>query len=186
MELTKRAKDITGLQVGRLAVIEPAYRKDKYIYWRCLCECGQERFYTTGNLTQGTLRSCGCLRSNGGKTHKNWSGCGDVSASLFCKIREQAKRRSVPFNISLEYVSNLYEKQNHRCAITNLELEMPFNAKAISHGGLTASLDRIDSSQGYIEGNVQWVHKDINMMKQQFTQEHFIKMCSLVTEYKKP
>jgi len=44
----------------------------------------------------------------------------------------------------------------------------------------TASLDRIDSSKGYIEGNVQWVHKMVNMSKQQYTQEEFINMCIAV------
>jgi len=44
----------------------------------------------------------------------------------------------------------------------------------------TASLDRIDSSKGYIEGNVQWVHRKINMMKQSYTQEEFIELCQAV------
>jgi hypothetical protein len=38
----------------------------------------------------------------------------------------------------------------------------------------------IDSSKGYIEGNIQWVHKDINNMKWDFTQEEFINYCKLV------
>ena len=38
----------------------------------------------------------------------------------------------------------------------------------------TASLDRIDSSKGYIKGNVQWVHKNINYMKQEMTNEEFL------------
>mgnify|MGYP007044016634 CR=1 FL=1 len=48
----------------------------------------------------------------------------------------------------------------------------------------TASLDRIDSSKGYIEGNVQWVHKDINWMKQDFNEEYFIFLCSEITKNK--
>jgi hypothetical protein len=41
-------------------------------------------------------------------------------------------------------------------------------------------LDRVDSSKGYIEGNVQWVHKTINLMKQSFNQKEFIHFCKLV------
>jgi hypothetical protein len=48
----------------------------------------------------------------------------------------------------------------------------------------TASLDRIDSSFGYIEGNVQWVHKDINIIKLDYDQDYFIKICSAVCNYK--
>lgn len=46
----------------------------------------------------------------------------------------------------------------------------------------TASLDRIDSSRGYVEGNVQWVHKDVNFMKQALSQERFVELCTLVAE----
>ena len=45
---------------------------------------------------------------------------------------------------------------------------------------MNKSLDRVDSSKGYIEGNVQWVHKMVNMSKQQYTQEEFIEMCTAV------
>ena len=44
----------------------------------------------------------------------------------------------------------------------------------------TASLDRIDSGKGYIVGNVQWLHKDINKMKLHHNQEYFIKLCKMV------
>ena len=36
------------------------------------------------------------------------------------------------------------------------------------------SLDRIDSSKGYEENNVQWVHKDINLMKNKYDNKYFI------------
>ena len=45
-----------------------------------------------------------------------------------------------------------------------------------------ASLDRIDSTVGYIEGNVHWVLWDINRMKWNIPHEEFIKLCSLVAE----
>jgi len=47
----------------------------------------------------------------------------------------------------------------------------------------TASVDRIDSSIGYVMGNIQWVHKDINKMKSDFSQELFIAWCGLVASH---
>ena len=47
----------------------------------------------------------------------------------------------------------------------------------------TASIDRIDSKSGYIEGNIQWVHKFINSMKLDHTQEEFIKLCKAVVNH---
>lgn len=46
----------------------------------------------------------------------------------------------------------------------------------------TASLDRINSSIGYTIDNVQWVHKKINMMKMDLSQEEFINYCRLVVK----
>ena len=48
---------------------------------------------------------------------------------------------------------------------------------------MTASLDRIDSKKGYIEGNIQWVHKDINRMKWAFNEDYFIKLCNNIYQY---
>jgi hypothetical protein len=46
----------------------------------------------------------------------------------------------------------------------------------------TASLDRIDSSKGYIEGNVQWIHKHINKMKNNFNESYFIEICKKISQ----
>lgn len=54
--------DLTGKVFGRLTVIKE-YGKDKHggIKWICKCECGNECVQTTGSLTSGGTRSCGCL-----------------------------------------------------------------------------------------------------------------------------
>ena len=65
--------------------------------------------------------------------------------------------------------------QEFKCALTGWDID----AKNVAKN--TASLDRIDSSIGYVEGNVQWVHKMVNMCKQQYTQEEFLSMCDAVS-----
>ena len=41
-------------------------------------------------------------------------------------------------------------------------------------------LTEIKVFAGYEEGNVQWVHKDINIMKNRYAQDYFISLCILV------
>ena len=41
----------------------------------------------------------------------------------------------------------------------------------------------IDSSKGYIKDNVQWVHKDVNFMKQSLPQEKFIDYCRKISNF---
>jgi hypothetical protein len=46
-----------------------------------------------------------------------------------------------------------------------------------------ASLDRIDSSIGYVEGNVAWVYKPINIMKQTLNSAEFIDLCKKIANH---
>jgi len=62
---------------------------------------------------------------------------------------------------------------------SNLPIFLPKGGNDWDHEN-TASLDRIDSSKGYVKDNVQWVHKDINRMKWNFPQDKFVKLCSFV------
>ena len=45
---------------------------------------------------------------------------------------------------------------------------------------VTASVDRIDPKRGYEEDNLQFVHKDVNLMKNRFDEPYFIEMCKLI------
>lgn len=79
-------------------------------------------------------------------------------------------------------------KQNGRCALTGTILKHhKLNKKHHStyDKSVTASLDRIDSSKGYIINNIQWVHKNINKMKNKLSNNEFIQMCQDVSEYNK-
>lgn len=51
------------------------------------------------------------------------------------------------------------------CPYTKLKLVLPSQDNKDIPFGHLASLDRIDSSKGYIEGNVQFVSTPINYMK---------------------
>lgn len=50
----------------------------------------------------------------------------------------------------------------------------------LKENGYTASIDRIDSSKGYIKGNIQIVHKTLNKMKLNMRDEEFIAICEEV------
>ena len=82
--------------------------------------------------------------------------------------------RNIEWNITFEYLADLLIEQDFKCDLTGWDID------AMEVNKNTASLDRIDSSKGYIEGNVQWVHKMVNMSKQQYTQEEFVEMCTAV------
>jgi hypothetical protein len=186
MKLSSRAKDITGLICGRLKVVKPHRRLNKQIYWECVCECGCiTTNYTTGNLLKGTLRSCGCQMREGGKSHGNWRGVGDIPASFFTSIKGHAKHRDIPFDLDIQYLWDLFQSQNGKCALTGIDLSFPKTTDELHHGSWTASLDRIDSSKNYEQENVQWVHKQVNFMKHQLDQDRFFELCEMVVQHRR-
>jgi hypothetical protein len=55
--------DLTGKKFSRWTIIEYYKRSnDGTSIWKCLCECGNIGFVTTGSLTSNNSKSCGCLR----------------------------------------------------------------------------------------------------------------------------
>lgn len=92
-----------------------------------------------------------------------------------------ARLRNLEFSITLKDVWNLFIKQNRKCSLTGLEIVFAKNRKQMST--TTSSLDRIDSTKGYTLDNVQWVHKDINVMKLDLNEAYFINMCRLVVNH---
>lgn len=89
-------------------------------------------------------------------------------------------KNRLEFTITKEYIINLYNIQNGLCNITNIPIF--FNIGGCLDNIPTASLDRIDSNIGYVEGNVQWVHKTINLMKNIYSIEDFKYLCKCVHE----
>jgi len=91
----------------------------------------------------------------------------------------KAKLRTKEFNLTDHDLLDLWEKQNGQCAYTKLPL------LATANQFNTVSLDRVDSSKGYVVGNVQLVCAAINKMKQEYTEELFILLSHLVTQNNK-
>jgi hypothetical protein len=114
-----------------------------------------------------------------GELHKDWSGHGEISGHYWSMIKYSAKRRrsgrkEIAWDIDIEFAWDLFLRQNRKCALSGLPIQF---------GSMqTASIDRVDSGKGYTKDNVQWLHKDVNIMKNKFTTEYFAKLCSLVAE----
>src|ERR1035441_4182702 len=110
----------------------------------------------------------------------NWKGFGNISNTIFSKFKNGAEERELPFSITIQDMDAQWNSQNGKCAYTGEQLVG--NVKNYMHNKkmMTASLDRIDSSKGYTKDNIQWVLKDINMMKQQLKENKFLGLCNSV------
>jgi hypothetical protein len=151
--------------------------------WMFRCDCGNEKIIGLPQVKCGKTKSCGCLRiknlkHGSGVDHNNWKGLTVLPITYINSVKRRSVLKNIEYKISEEYLFDLYKQQNGLCRYSNLPL-------LISLSEFTASIDRIDSSKGYIEGNVQWVHKDVNYIKYNLSEEEFIKICKLIYEKSK-
>lgn len=114
------------------------------------------------------------------KRHKNFKGYKGLTSSHWYQINYSIKRHPKLYSdIVIEDVWNQYEQQGGICALSGEVLYLKQGYRTDSNK-TTASLDRIDSSKGYIIDNIQWVHKEVNAMKQNLNQNYFIELCRKV------
>lgn len=171
------------LTVESFAGVTPCGHKT----YNCICDCGNYTVRTGTSIKRSKNSSCGCF-SKKGSQHHQWTGTGEISSGFWydhiVKSASGSKygnriRKVKELTLTIEEAWDLFIKQNKKCALSGVELSFP---KKSNDKSWTASLDRIDSSKGYILENVQWVHKHINIMKNKFDNQYFITMCKKIAE----
>lgn len=199
VEIRGSKKNLIDQPFGRLVVIRyVGVDKFQKCLWECDCICGNKTIVRGSDLISKKVESCGCYRSETSRenikiSHKKYpksygfKGIGDITGGYLSQIKHGAFTRNLEYSISKEYLWGLYIKQNRKCALTGLDIYFGLfgGGKRWGKRDQTASLDRIDSKQGYVEGNVWWVHKDINNIKQDYSLFEFLGYCKMVTDYEK-
>lgn len=168
-------KDMTNERKGVLTVLKRNGSKRKLAVWQCQCDCGNIVDCLGSDLRNGKTRSCGCRLGSTSKT--NWQGYKDLSKTYWRTIGQNAKQRNIEIDITIEYAYELYIQQNKKCSLSGADISLDLDHH-------TASLDRIDNNKGYIKGNVQWLHKDINKLKNTFSEEKLLSLVKDIYEYR--
>jgi hypothetical protein len=114
------------------------------------------------------------------KRTKGFRGVGNVSGTFVSGVRCGASIRDLEFGVDAKLLWELYKRQNGLCALT----KQPIFFDKYQHGIKTASLDRINSEIGYISSNVQFVHKDVNLMKRNLSQDKLFYYANLIYQNK--
>jgi hypothetical protein len=179
----RKVLDLTGMKSGMLTATRPVgNQKKRGVVWECVCDCGDTTSLIASKILRGETKSCGCQRSGGRdrgyKQRRDRARSrqvfGEIPLWYFHSIEGYARKRGLEFAVSIQLLDELFKKQNGVCAITNLEIHFAFGQNKAQ---TTASLDRIDSSLGYVHGNLQWVHKNINLLKSNKSNESFVAWC---------
>lgn len=164
--------DLTGRTFGKWKVLS----RDKPVRngnqgWLCRCECGREKVLPQSNLLLTLTTMCTlCAREPLPYPR------GEVPYPYWREIYLGALGRGLGLSVSSKEAFAQLEKQGFKCALSGVPIQLPKSSADVQ----TASLDRIDSEGGYYPNNLQWVHRDVNYMKNVFPTDHFINFCRLV------
>lgn len=174
----------TGKEIGPFLVIKKIGKKPSgRLIWEVKCNNCNRTSQIMIDKSVAKHRFCfHCFPKHNSKTnHWRWKGVGSFSSTQFHKIKQGAIQRGIEFFITFEYAWDVFVSQNGKCALSGVPISFPDKTTKTNLSKGSASLDRIDSKKGYIEGNVQWVHKDINIMKNDLSERQFVSYCQNVS-----
>lgn len=86
----------------------------------------------------------------------------------------RAKRYKLSYDITYEYLWDLFNKQDKKCAVTKILFELSTGTGSKERSPWSMSIDRIDNSKGYIKGNVQLVTVMYNLCKNSWSHQDVI------------
>ena len=146
-----------------------------------LCDCGNKKLIPISRFTcsNPTVKACGCTSYNlnfrdliekYGEDYPFYVVWGTVKVHM--------SRRKKDFTITPDDIKRIWMKQNGRCIYTGEKLHLP-NSHA-DKASINLSIDRIDSSIGYLPDNIQFTTKRVNMMKQELSHSEFLHYCKLI------
>lgn len=145
------------------------------------CKCGNEKWvraskgFLNGNYRQCMKCQYMTYTGNGSPT---WTGYKDMPGTIINRIKHMAQKRNLEFEFDNEagkkYLYDIFHAQKEKCYYSGTELNWK-----------TASLDRKDSTKGYIRNNVVWTAKKINLMKHEQSEDEFVLNCMKVVMHNK-
>lgn len=145
--MASKPEDLTGRSFGRLVALKCVGRlgATENVSWVCQCECGIRPVVRAAHLKSGAIRSCGCLRSEVGKTHGM---TGSPTYNTWMNMRKRCRDPN----------ATGYDNYGGRGITVCDEWFDSFEA-FVDDMGLRPegkTLDRIDNDKGYYKANCRW------------------------------
>jgi hypothetical protein len=169
-------KDLSGFRFEKLLVTGFDSCRSKRNYWLCLCDCGSSRIISTGDLTSGHTKSCGCIRHESSKLSQS------IINSILGSYKVNAKNRSLSWEISDDFFTLLISGDCFYCGIEPCQVRI--TKRRIKDGLFVYNgVDRVNNALGYLEKNVVSCCRVCNKAKDIMTQEEFLSWAKRVAQH---
>jgi hypothetical protein len=104
---------------------------------------------------------------------------GDVMTKFRYHLRNILKRNK-EVNLTLDDLKNEWDNQNGKCYFTGIDLILSSYTNINKNPIYSASVDRIDNSKGYVKGNIRWVSRSINWMKNDMSDNMVYELLEII------
>jgi hypothetical protein len=139
------------------------------------CSCCEQELPLSTFQPKGDFHYTTCIQCQEKNRLEKLTNIDGKISYIYKKSRRRSIEKNYDFDLTVKYLKDLYAKQNGLCYLSGLRLEVS--------GTNAISLDRLDSSKGYIQGNVLFCCLSINKIKSDLSIDDFIKYCSYVAEH---
>jgi hypothetical protein len=180
-------KNLIGKRFGKLIV--DSFSHSAYSngytgnYWKCLCDCGNEKIASTRNLCRGRTRSCGCLLGYNNITSRN-NTTSNVKSKPYEALYKYFKGRQEvrKIEVTLTYEEFLEFAKNNKCHWCGTEVR--FAEHNLHKHGTNYNLDRLNCKIGYTKENCVVSCKFCNRAKYTCTSEMFESYLNQLVKYR--
>jgi len=163
--MSKPIKNRVGIKYGRLLVKEYCGVIGKNNHkWGCVCDCGKYIVVTSNNIASGGTKSCGCIKVEYNRSRLQKSPEHKARKSIFNIYKRNAKLRNINFELNIDQVFELCQKECFYCKI-------PFSNEVF--GFKYNGIDRTDNSIGYVINNVTTCCRTCNQAKNNLSIDQF-------------
>ena len=161
-------KDLTGMQFGRLTVIDRASNtKDGSARWNCVCSCGTKKTIMGSSLLRGATVSCGCYQKE--MIIRKQTTHGQTHTRLF-HVWQHMRNRC--YNENYKFY-NYYGGRGISVCDEWRDDFVPFMNWAKSNGySDDLTLDRIDTNGNYEPSNCRWISRADQMNNTRLTKKY--------------
>jgi hypothetical protein len=150
-------------------------------------KCGKTEFFCSQS----------CSTSKGNKNHPRKGDLTKLNSGnrrdeftpfrwFVLRAQNRDKRKHYGCDITVEFLKQLWDHQAQTCPFTGWTMILPQDTNGWNeYSPINASIDRIDNSKGYMQGNVRFVCVMANLARQDFTDRQVLDFCCAVVKRNK-
>lgn len=128
--------------------------------------------FPTGRSGENAYKLTFCYRCRNGRDNKRRNASSlEYFKEKSMRSSVRARRLSIPFDLTPDYLMRLYDMQDGLCFYTDIPMVLLFGQGRSRHA---CSIDRVNYDGGYIQGNVVLATTRVNSMKLDATLDEMV------------